>query len=200
LIKRLQEYHLSACSHIANIHHHNIVSNNLPLRTSESLFFRLLVSHLNSTTLVIGRTTIGRDLQRIFCILKQDYNLNYSSILHKVDGLPTDTWSARNYFEFVAVTAHWISDKWQLRHTVLDVIELQEPIHSGEYLAQQLIAVTDYGITPAVFTITRDNKSLVKKRHRPRPEGKFDLEWSEVSEFASPKDDTWEKIMKQTSP
>jgi hypothetical protein len=28
----------------------------------------------------------------------------------------------------------------------------------------------------------------------------FDFEWSEVSGFASPEDDTWEKIMKQTSP
>ena len=48
----------------------------------------------------------------------------------------------------------------QLRCTVLDVIELREPIHSGEYLAEHLIAVIDdYGITPAVFTITRDNAS-----------------------------------------
>ncbi|KFZ18867.1 hypothetical protein V501_00969, partial [Pseudogymnoascus sp. VKM F-4519 (FW-2642)] len=36
---------------------------------------------------------------------------------------------------------------------VLDVVHLQEPIHSGEYLAQQLATVTDdMGITGAVFT------------------------------------------------
>ncbi|KFY96083.1 hypothetical protein V500_02574, partial [Pseudogymnoascus sp. VKM F-4518 (FW-2643)] len=83
---------------------------------------------------------------------------------HTVQGgrisLTTDTWSVRNYSEYAAVTAHWISNKWQLRCIVLDVIKLREPIHSGEYLAEQLIAVIDdYGITPAVFTITRDNAS-----------------------------------------
>ena len=47
-----------------------------------------------------------------------------------------------------------------MRTTILDVVKLQEPIHSGKYLVEQLIAVTDdYHITPAVFTVTRDNAS-----------------------------------------
>ena len=47
-----------------------------------------------------------------------------------------------------------------MRNTILDVIHLQEPIHSGEYLAKQMINVTDdYSITPAIFTVTRDNAS-----------------------------------------
>jgi hypothetical protein len=121
-----------------------------------------LVSHLNPTTLTIGRTTIARDLQRLFCNHKAKLQLELQQ--HVIQGgrisLTTDTWSARNYSEYAAVTAHWISDKWQLRSTVLDVVELREPIHSGEYLAEQLIAVTDdYHITPAVFTVTRDNAS-----------------------------------------
>jgi len=101
-------------------------------------------------------------LQRIFCIHKARLQLELQQ--HVIQGgrisLTTDTWSTRNYSEYAAVTAHWISDKWQLRCTVLDVIELREPIHSGEYLAEQLLAVTnDYHITPAVFTITCDNAS-----------------------------------------
>ena len=40
------------------------------------------------------------------------------------------------------------------------MVHLQEPIHSGEYLAEQMINVTDdYSITPAIFTVTRDNAS-----------------------------------------
>ena len=47
-----------------------------------------------------------------------------------------------------------------MRTTILDVIHLQEPIHSGEYLAEQMMSVTDdYNITPAIFTVTRDNAS-----------------------------------------
>ncbi|KFY79733.1 hypothetical protein V499_01319 [Pseudogymnoascus sp. VKM F-103] len=74
--------------------------------------------------------------------------------------ITTDAWSARNYTDYAAITAHWINDKWQQKSKVLDVIHLQEPIHSGEYLAQQLALVTDdMGITGAVFTCTRDNAS-----------------------------------------
>ena len=89
------------------------MSNNLPLRTSESLSFRQLISHLNPTTLVIGQTTIARDLQRIFCIHKARLQLELQQ--HTAQGgrisLTTDTWSARNYSEYAAVTAYWISDK-----------------------------------------------------------------------------------------
>ncbi|KFZ15983.1 hypothetical protein V501_02471, partial [Pseudogymnoascus sp. VKM F-4519 (FW-2642)] len=68
--------------------------------------------------------------------------------------------STRNYTDYAAITAHWINDKWQHKSRVLDVVHLQEPIHSGEYLAQQLATVTDdMGITGAVFTYTRDNAS-----------------------------------------
>jgi hypothetical protein len=40
----------------------------------------------------------------------------------------------------------------------LDIIELTDPVHSGEYLAEKLSEITDsLKITKAVFTITRDN-------------------------------------------
>jgi hypothetical protein len=82
--------------------------------------------------------------------------------LHTATGgrisLTTDTWSSRNYKEFAAITGHWINKDWVQRSTLLDIVELQEPIHSGEYLAEQLLQVTNnFDITQAVFTVTRDN-------------------------------------------
>jgi hypothetical protein len=74
--------------------------------------------------------------------------------------LTTDAWSANNGTDHAAVTGHWIDEKWNQRSHILDVIHLKEPIHSGEYLAEQLLAVTDdYQIRHAVFTVTRDNAS-----------------------------------------
>ena len=71
-----------------------------------------------------------------------------------------DAQSARNYTDYAAITAHWINNKWQQNSRLLDVIHLKEPIHSGEYLANQLIDTTnDFNITRAVFTVTRDNAS-----------------------------------------
>jgi hypothetical protein len=74
--------------------------------------------------------------------------------------LTTDTWLARNYWEFTTVTGHWIDENWIHNSTILDLIELKEPIHSGEYLAEMLVKITDsLGITHSVFTVTRDNAS-----------------------------------------
>ena len=74
--------------------------------------------------------------------------------------LTIDTWSARNYHNFSAVTGHWIDDNWQHNSTTLDCIELIEPIHSGEYLAEKLIEISDsFNVAPAVFVVTQGNAS-----------------------------------------
>ena len=139
-----------------------IVSNNLPLRLIESHSFRQLVHHLNPAVLTVSRTTVGRDLYRLFCYHKAQLQVELQQYI--IGGgwlsITTDTWSARNYSEYAAVIVHWINNNWEMRNTILDVIYLQEPIHSGEYLAEQMINMTDdYCIIPAIFTVTRDNAS-----------------------------------------
>ena len=47
-----------------------VVSNNLPLRLVESHSFRQLVHHLNLAVLTVSRTTVRRDLYRLFCYHK----------------------------------------------------------------------------------------------------------------------------------
>jgi hypothetical protein len=72
--------------------------------------------------------------------------------------ITTDGWLARNYKSFTAVTGHWIDSDWVHNSKLLDVIELTDPVHSGEYLAEKLSEITNsLEITPAVFTVTRDN-------------------------------------------
>ena len=139
-----------------------VVSNNLSLRLVESYSFRQLVQFLSPTTLVVSSRTLHRELQRQFIRHRGILQLELHS--HIINGgrisITTDAWSARNYTEYAAITGHWINDKWQQRSALLDVVHLQEPIHSGEYLAQELATVTDsMSITSAVFTCTRDNAS-----------------------------------------
>jgi len=74
--------------------------------------------------------------------------------------LTTNCWSARNYKDFIAITAHWINSKWEHKSYILEALELQDPIYSGAYMAQLLLQVTDdFGITNAIFTVTRNNAS-----------------------------------------
>ncbi|KFY94797.1 hypothetical protein V500_03062 [Pseudogymnoascus sp. VKM F-4518 (FW-2643)] len=139
-----------------------IVSNNLSIRLVESYSFRELVQFLSPTTIAISARTLHRELQRQFSYHRGQLQLELYSHIKKGGRvlITTDAWSARNYTDYAAVTVHWIVDKWQQKSKVLDVVHLKEPIHSGEYLAQQLAIVTDdMGITGAVFTCTRDNAS-----------------------------------------
>lgn len=139
-----------------------VVSNNLSLRLIESHSFHQLVHFLSPTTLSISSRTLHRELQRQFSYHRGLLQIELQS--HIAYGgrisITTDAWTARNYTEYAAVTGHWINEKWQHRCVLLDIIHLQEPIHSGEYLAQELAAVTDsLEITSAIFTCTRDNAS-----------------------------------------
>ena len=69
-----------------------------------------------------------------------------------------DTWSSRNYKSFTAVTGHWINSDWVQNSQLLDIIELTDLVHFGEYLAKKLSEITSsLKITKVVFTITWDN-------------------------------------------
>jgi hypothetical protein len=60
--------------------------------------------------------------------------------------------------DYVAVTAHFTTKDRVKENLLLDIIELTEPVHSGEHLCAKLLEVTDrLGITCAIISITRDN-------------------------------------------
>lgn len=103
-----------------------------------------------------------RDLHKTFCNYRMKLQIELQA--HIIKGgrlsLTTDSWSAINGAQHAAITVHQINNEWVYQHCVLDIIHLKEPIHLGEYLAEQLQAITDdFGITNGVFTITQDNAS-----------------------------------------
>lgn len=74
--------------------------------------------------------------------------------------LTTNAWASNNKLDYIAVTAHYnLLDDIKIS-TLLDIIELTNPVHLGEYLATKILEVTDQlGITCAIISITRDNAS-----------------------------------------
>lgn len=137
-----------------------IVSNNLALRLVDQRSFRQLVHYLNPSIITISTSTLNRDLEKQFLSARSSLKLELQEHI-KTGGrisITTDAWSARNYKEFIAVTGHWINKSWKQRSQLLDIVQLKDPIHSGEYLAEQLLSVTDdFNITEYIFTVTRDN-------------------------------------------
>jgi hypothetical protein len=58
------------------------------------------------------------------------------------------------------VTGHYILVNGTKVSTLLDIIELTNPVYSGKYLATKMLEVTDrLGITCVIISVTRDNVS-----------------------------------------
>lgn len=137
-----------------------ITKNNLCFRLIDQPDFADLIQYFGKVTLP-SRRVLARDLETVFnnsrLIIKERLQ-NHLQHQGRVS-LTTDCWSAHNRKEFMAITVHYIDhDTWKNTNFVLDVIELTEPSHSGEYICNELIKVTDFfDITKAVFTITHDN-------------------------------------------
>ena len=64
-----------------------------------------------------------------------------------MDGLTTT-----NSKEFIVVTRHWINKDWKQRSQLLDIVYLKDPLHSSEYIAEQLLSVIDdFNITKSTI-------------------------------------------------
>lgn len=85
-----------------------IVSNNLSIRLVESHSFRELVQFLSPTTISISARTLHRELQRQFSYHRGQLQLELNSHIRRGGriSITTDAWSARNYTDYAAITAH----------------------------------------------------------------------------------------------
>jgi hypothetical protein len=96
----------------------------------------------------------------------------------------TDTWSAKNKREFIAVTIHYIDyNAFENTSSILDVVELIEPTHSGSYISNKLFKITEYySISIAIITISysnaRPNNSLLQDF-----KGKVQAKFEKLSEY-----------------
>ena len=141
---------------------HLLVTNNLPLRLVDSPSFRSFIQFLNPTVTLYSRYTLKRDLKETFHtnreLLKQELHQHIAT--GGRISLTTDSRQAGNYKDHAAITVHWIDANWEPNSKILDVVFLEEPVHSGKYLAKKLLEITNgLDITKALFTVTRDSAS-----------------------------------------
>ena len=131
-----------------------VVSNNLALRIVDSQSHRWLIQHCNASVISISKQTLIRDLDKTFLSAQNTLKVELQEHV-KVGGrisITTDGWTATNSKEFIAVTGHWINKDWKQRSQLLDIVYLKDPLHSGEYIAEQLLSVTDdFNITKSTI-------------------------------------------------
>lgn len=80
--------------------------------------------------------------------------------------LTLDGWTSPYSDDFLAVTAHWIDQDWNLREIIMAFEPLDGP-HTGENLLKSLITVINrFSLGRKILTITTDNASNMIKMLR----------------------------------
>jgi len=72
-----------------------------------------------------------------------------------------DIWSSRAKDSYVAVTFHWINDKWESKHITADIVSLPSP-HTAENIAAELnvcvfILILIIIVVNCTFSASRNN-------------------------------------------
>ena len=82
-----------------------------------------------------------------------------------------DIWSSRAKDSYVAVTFHWINDKWESKHVTADIISLLSP-HTAENIAAELnvrililILIVIIIVVNCNFSASRNNTTQTRTSH-----------------------------------
>jgi len=137
-----------------------IIKNNLSFDIVQQVETKALFHFLSPNTKQISRGTLMNDLKARYIEAEKGQHIKLQA--HVDSGgriaLTTDAWAGNNKLDYVAVTRHYETVDGERVATLLDILEIDEPVHSGVYLAKKLLEVTDrLQITCAIISITRDN-------------------------------------------
>ncbi|TEY36874.1 hypothetical protein BOTCAL_0540g00020 [Botryotinia calthae] len=139
-----------------------IVKNNLPFSVIDQTEFDDLIKFVAPNAKNISRRQLMEDLKEDFEGAKEVKRKELQKQMEAGGrfSLTTEGWSGHNRLDYITVTVHYKLDSGIIQQSILDVVELRNPSHTGKYLAQKLFEVTnDFGITKAIISITRDNTS-----------------------------------------
>jgi len=116
-----------------------IVQDEQAFSVAESPSFKALVAVLNPRASLPSKKTLIKEVEEQAKIardkIKAELNGNQSNMC-----LTTDGWTSIALDSYQAITAHWISDDWRLRHLLLGFPLLTES-HTGEHLTAVLVEV-----------------------------------------------------------
>ncbi|XP_076905372.1 zinc finger BED domain-containing protein RICESLEEPER 2-like [Bidens hawaiensis] len=134
-----------------------IIVHEYPLTTVDHHGFRKFVQGLQPLFKVPSRNTIKSDILKIYEYERVKTKKLLGRITSRV-AITTDMWTANHQRKgFMAVTAHFIDDSWNLQSRIMRFIYVPAP-HTADVLADTLYdCLCDWNIDRKVSTLTVDN-------------------------------------------
>ncbi|KAK0147398.1 putative AC9 transposase [Merluccius polli] len=124
-----------------------------PISVVDGAGFREFCQAMEPRYCVPSRGTVK---SRIVGVYNSTLDKIKESIKDKDVALTTDGWTSLATASYVTVTAHWISDDWEMLNKVLKTKELKES-HTAENVGQCIQEILDFFGVERVIAITTDN-------------------------------------------
>ncbi|KAL7091304.1 hypothetical protein ACP275_12G097300 [Erythranthe tilingii] len=136
-----------------------IIIDELPFNMVEGAGFRAFCQSLNAQFLVPSHPTIARGVMS--CFLEEKAKLKSILCSGVRVSLTTDTWTSIQTINYMAVTAHFLDEDWNLHKRIISFSQIAN--HSGDTISKDLEqCLCDWGVEK-VFAIVVDNASANTK-------------------------------------
>ena len=133
-----------------------VVHDELAFKFVQGVGFKNFLSAACPRFKLPSRWTISRDCYNLFVSERGKLKNFMKSHCQRIS-LTTDSWTSIQRINYMAVTAHFIDDDWNLHKKIISFVPVTS--HKGEYIAKALeSSVLEWGIKN-VFTVTVDNAS-----------------------------------------
>ena len=134
-----------------------VIQHEYPFNIVEHEGFIDFMQTAQPNFLLPGRLTLRNDCIKIFQKCKSEEMLKIS----KADtvAITTDLWTSSELTGYMVITAHYISDEWELTKKILSFRPLLSP-HTGQVIADRLSQVLlEWKILNKLAFVTLDNAS-----------------------------------------
>jgi hypothetical protein len=111
-----------------------------PFRIVEEINFINFIHSIHPTTHIPTSDTIKSYIIKSYEKDKKIIQNTLTNLLGKIS-FTTDCWTSPSAKSFMAITAHFVDNNWELKHILLDFIEIYD--HSGQDLKNAFVSVLE---------------------------------------------------------
>lgn len=117
-----------------------IVIHQHPFRIVEENNFINYIHSIHPSTQIPTADTIKSNIMKFYEKDKKTIQNILTNLLGKIS-FTTDCWTSPSAKSFMAITAHFIDNNWELKHILLDFIEIYE--HTGQNLKTAFVSALE---------------------------------------------------------
>ncbi|CAG8756358.1 5502_t:CDS:2, partial [Rhizophagus irregularis] len=133
-----------------------VIADCQPFRVVDNLHFKKFITSLNPRFQIPSRQTLRKKIGEKYGQYKKDIIKLFQENDSKIS-FTSDMWTSDTGAPYMVLTAHWIDDKWDLKHTVIAFQRFPHP-NTGEQIKEATLKIfQEFSITTKASTITIDN-------------------------------------------